>query len=296
MESGGAAVWAPDFLMQTIRTRRAIRAWARARRASGKSIGFVPTMGALHEGHASLIRAARRGTDAVAVSIFVNPLQFGPRRDSDRYPRSMAEDLRLCRREGADVVFLPQTGELYPESFQTLVKVNHLAERFEGRSRPGHFEGVATVVTKLFHLIGPDRAFFGQKDYQQVMVVKQMVHDLDLPIQIVRCPTVREVDGLALSSRNRLLSDAERKAACAVFGALTAARALVRVGERSATKVRQAMIRGIQRESLARLDYAAVADPATLAELRVVKDRAVLLLAVWIGDTRLIDNMIVTCP
>jgi pantoate--beta-alanine ligase len=289
-------LWAPDFLMQTIRTRRAIRAWARARRAFGKTIGFVPTMGALHEGHASLIRAARRGTDAVAVSIFVNPLQFGPGRDLDRYPRSMAEDLRLCRGEGADVVFLPEAGELYPNSFQTAVSVNHLTERFEGRSRPGHFEGVTTVVAKLFHLIDPDRAFFGQKDYQQVVVVKQMVRDLDLPIQIVSCPTVREVDGLAFSSRNRLLSDPERKAARVIFGALTAARALVREGERSGTKVRQAMIREIKRESLAHLDYAAVADPATLIPLRVVKDRAVLLLAVWIGDTRLIDNMVVTCP
>jgi pantoate--beta-alanine ligase len=282
--------------MQTIRTRRAIRAWARARRASGKSIGFVPTMGALHEGHASLIRAARRGTEAVAVSIFVNPLQFGSGVDLERYPRTMAEDIRLCRREGADVVFLPPVSELYAENFQTAVRVNHLTERFEGRSRPGHFEGVTTVVTKLFHLIGPDRAFFGQKDYQQVVVVKQMVRDLDLPIQIVRCPTVREVDGLAFSSRNRLLSDPERKAARAIFGALVAARTLIREGERSGKKVREAMIRGINRESLARLDYAAVADPATLVELRTVKDRAVLLLAVWIGDTRLIDNMVVTCP
>jgi pantoate--beta-alanine ligase len=282
--------------MQTIRTRRTIRAWALTRRASGKSIGFVPTMGALHEGHASLIRAARRATDAVVVSIFVNPLQFGPGRDLDRYPRSMAEDLRLCRREGADVVFLPEADELYPDGFQTTVSVNHLTERFEGLSRPGHFEGVTTVVTKLFHLIRPDRAFFGQKDYQQVVVVKQMVRDLDLPIQIVCCPTVREVDGLAFSSRNRLLSDPDRQAAGALFAALTAARALVRKGERSATKVRQAMIREIKRESLAHLDYAVVADPATLVPLRVVKDRVVLLLAVWIGDTRLIDNMVLTCP
>ncbi len=282
--------------MQTIRTRRAIRAWARARGASDKTIGFVPTMGALHEGHASLIRAARRGTDSVAVSIFVNPLQFGPGRDLDRYPRSMAEDLRLCRREGADVVFLPHVDELYPESFQTVVRVNHLTEQFEGRSRPDHFEGVTTVVTKLFHLIVPDRAFFGQKDYQQIVVIKQMVRDLDLPIQIVPCPTVRDVDGLAFSSRNRLLSAPERKAARAIFGALTAARALVRNGQRSVTKVRQAMIREIKREPLARVDYAAVADPTTLVELRVMKDRAVLLLAVWIGDTRLIDNMVVTCP
>jgi pantoate--beta-alanine ligase len=281
--------------MLTIRTRRALRTWALGRRAAGKSIGFVPTMGALHEGHASLIRAARRATDAVAVSIFVNPLQFDSGKDLRRYPRPIAEDIRLCRREGADMVFLPQVADLYPESFQTAVKVRRLTERFEGRSRPGHFEGVTTVVTKLFHLIGPDVAFFGQKDYQQVVVLKQMVRDLDLPLHIVGCRTVREPDGLALSSRNRLLSADERKAASAIFSALTTARALILGGERSGTKLRQAMVRGIKREPLARLDYAAVADPATLVELRVLKDRAVLLLAVWIGDVRLIDNMVVTC-
>jgi pantoate--beta-alanine ligase len=282
--------------MLTIRTRRALRTWAQGRRAAGQRIGFVATMGALHEGHASLIRAARRTTDAVAVSIFVNPLQFDSNMDLRRYPRPIAEDIHLCRREGADIVFVPRVGDLYPESFQTTVRVRDLTERFEGRSRPGHFDGVTTVVTKLFHLIGPDVAFFGQKDYQQVVVLKQMVRDLDLPIHIVRCRTVRERDGLALSSRNRFLSAPERKAARAIFGALTAARALIRGGERSGRKLRHAMVRGIKREPLARLDYAAVADAATLVELRVLRDRAVLLLAVWIGDTRLIDNMVLTCP
>src|SRR6266705_5139542 len=175
--------------MRTIRTHRAIRAWARERRAAGQSIGFVPTMGALHDGHASLIRAARRTADAVAVSIFVNPIQFGPDEDLAQYPQSMAEDVRLCRREGVDVVFLPQARELYPRDFQTAVRVKELTQRYEGQSRPGHFEGVTTVVTKLFHLIGPDRAVFGQKDYQQAVVVKQMVRDLDLPVEIVVGPT-----------------------------------------------------------------------------------------------------------
>ena len=175
-------------------------------------------MGALHEGHASLIRAARRRTDAVAVSIFVNPLQFGPSEDLARYPRSTAEDVRLCRAEGVDVVFLPSVEELYPAKFQTTVRVKELTERYEGQARPGHFDGVTTVVAKLFHLIGPDRAFFGQKDYQQVVVVKQMVQDLDLPIDVVVGPTVRAPDGLALSSRNRLLSAPERKAAAVLFG------------------------------------------------------------------------------
>jgi pantoate--beta-alanine ligase len=282
--------------MRTIRTGRAVRAWARERRASGQKIGFVPTMGALHEGHASLIRAAKRATDAVAVSIFVNPLQFGPREDLIQYPRPVAEDVRLCRRQGVDVVFLPPVREIYPENFQTRVRVEKLTERYEGQSRPGHFEGVTTVLAKLFHMIGPDRAFFGQKDYQQALVVKQMVRDLDLPVEIVVGPTVRETDGLALSSRNRFLSSPERKAAGALFKALTAARDLLRTGERSAKKVRDTMIRRVSDEPLARLEYAAVADAATLDELRVVKGRAVLLLAVWIGTTRLIDNMVIACP
>ena len=282
--------------MRTIPTGRAIRAWARERRASGQKIGFVPTMGALHEGHASLIRAAKRGTDAVAVSIFVNPLQFGRHEDLIQYPRPVAEDVRLCRRQGVDVVFLPPVREIYPENFQTKVRVRKLTERYEGQSRPGHFEGVTTVLAKLFHLIGPDRAFFGQKDYQQALVVKQMVRDLDLPVKIVVGPTVREMDGLALSSRNRFLSSPERKAAGALFKTLTAAKSLLRTGERSAKKVRDTMIRRIGDEPLARLEYAAVADAATLDELRVVKGRAVLLLAVWIGKTRLIDNMVIACP
>jgi pantoate--beta-alanine ligase len=282
--------------MRTIRTGRAIRAWARERRASGQEIGFVPTMGALHEGHASLILAAKRATDAVAVSIFVNPLQFGPREDLMQYPRPVAEDVRLCRRQGVDVVFLPPVREIYPENFQTRVRVEKLTERYEGQSRPGHFEGVTTVLAKLFHLISPDRAFFGQKDYQQALVVKQMVRDLDLPVEIVVGPTMRETDGLALSSRNRFLSSPERKAAGVLFTALTAARDLLRTGERSAKKVRDTMIRRVRDEPLARLEYAAVADAATLDELRAVKGRVVLLLAVWIGKTRLIDNMVFACP
>ena len=282
--------------MRTIRTRRAIQTWARQRRAAGQRIGFVPTMGALHEGHSSLIRAAKRRTDAVAVSIFVNPLQFGPGEDLARYPRSTAEDVRLCRAEGVDVVFLPSVEELYPAKFQTTVRVKELTERYEGQVRPGHFDGVTTVVAKLFHLIGPDRAFFGQKDYQQVVVVKQMVQDLDLPIDVVVGPTVRAPDGLALSSRNRLLSAPERKAAAVLFGALMSARRLLESGERSATKGRDAMIGSVRREPLARVDYAAVVDPATLHVLNRVKGRAVLLLAVWIGKTRLIDSMVITCP
>jgi pantoate--beta-alanine ligase len=288
-------LWAADLLMRTLRTGHAVRAWTRERRALGDRIGFVPTMGALHQGHVSLIRAAKRRTDVVAVSIFVNPMQFGPDEAFDRYPRSMSADLRLCRAEGVDVVYLPQARKLYASNFQTAVRVKQLTERYEGRSRPGHFEGVTTVVTKLFHLVAPDQAFFGQKDYQQAVVVKQMVRDLDFPIEVVVGPTVREPDGLALSSRNQFLSRPERQAAGVLFGALTEARRVLMSGERSAPKVRNAMIRLVSKQPFARLDYAAVADPVTLDELRVVEGGAVLLLAAWIGKTRLIDSIVVSC-
>lgn len=272
-----------------------MRVWAEERHAAGDRIGFVPTMGALHEGHLSLIRAARRNTGAVAVSIFVNPLQFGPSEDLVRYPRALAQDLGLCRKESVDVVFTPKVAELYPPGFETTVTVNQLTRRFEGLSRPGHFEGVATVVMKLFNIVRPDRAFFGQKDYQQALVVRQLVKDLDLDTTISVCPTVREADGLALSSRNRFLSLPERRAATILYRALSAGRALIQQGERSARKVRQAMGRVIRSEPLSRLDYAAVADADMLEECHVVRGRAVLLLAVRIGKIRLIDNMVVTC-
>jgi len=281
--------------MRRIRTARAMRVWTEERHAAGDRIGFVPTMGALHEGHLSLIRAARRNTGAVAVSIFVNPLQFGPSEDLVRYPRALAQDLGLCRKESVDVVFTPKVAELYPPGFETTVTVNQLTRRFEGLSRPGHFEGVATVVMKLFNIVRPDRAFFGQKDYQQALVVRQLVKDLDLDTTISVCPTVREADGLALSSRNRFLSLPERRAATILYRALSAGRALIQQGERSARKVRQAMGRVIRSEPLSRLDYAAVADADMLEECHVVRGRAVLLLAVRIGKIRLIDNMVVTC-
>jgi pantoate--beta-alanine ligase len=281
--------------MRRIRTARAMRVWTEERHAAGDRIGFVPTMGALHEGHLSLIRAARRSTGAVAVSIFVNPLQFGSSEDLVRYPRALAYDLGLCRKERVDVVFTPKVGELYPPGFGTTVTVNQLTRRFEGLSRPGHFEGVATVVTKLFNIVRPDRAFFGLKDYQQVIMIRRLVKDLDLDTVISVCPTVREADGLALSSRNRFLSLPERRAATILYRALSAGRALIQRGERSARKVRQAMVRLIRSEPLSQLDYAAVADPDMLEEFHVVRGRAVLLLAVRIGKIRLIDNMVVTC-
>jgi pantoate--beta-alanine ligase len=269
--------------------------WARERKAEGARLGFIPTMGALHEGHRSLIRAARTDCDAVAVSIFVNPLQFGPQEDLARYPRSLQEDLRLCRAEEVAVVFVPNARELYSKEFQTIVTVEQLTQSFEGRSRPGHFQGVTTVVLKLLNIVQPDQTFFGQKDYQQALVIRQMAKDLNLPIRVTIRPTVREPDNLALSSRNRFLSPQERRAATVLFRALSSGRALIRRGERDTETIRDAMVRMIQSEPLARLDYAAVVAADTLDELKTMDRPAVLLIATWIGRTRLIDNMIVPC-
>ena len=280
--------------MRRIQTVHAMRSWSRGLQREGVTIGLVPTMGALHEGHRSLIRAARLACDASAVSIFVNPLQFGPLEDFDRYPRSLAQDLSLCQSAGVDAVFIPRAQEMYPPDFETAVSVQRLTRRYEGLSRPGHFGGVTTVVMKLLNIVRPDKAFFGQKDYQQAVVVERLVKDLNLDTEIVVRPTVREPDGLALSSRNRHLSPEERKAATVLYRALSEGRELIRAGERSVKKVEAAMTRLIWAEPLARLDYLAVADPITLDEVRSVRGRVVLLLAVWIGETRLIDNLIVT--
>jgi len=281
-------------LMRRIQTVHAMRSWSRGLQREGVTIGLVPTMGALHEGHRSLIRAARLACDASAVSIFVNPLQFGPLEDFDRYPRSLAQDLRLCQSAGVDAVFIPRAQEMYPPDFETAVSVQRLTRRYEGLSRPGHFGGVTTVVIKLLNIVRPDKAFFGQKDYQQTVVVERLVKDLNLDTEIVVRPTVREPDGLALSSRNRHLSPEERKAATVLYRALSDGRELIRAGERSVKKVEAAMTRLIWAEPMARLDYLAVADPITLDEVRSVRGRVVLLLAVWIGKSRLIDNLIVT--
>ena len=280
--------------MQRIQTVKAMAVWSRKLQREGVRIGLVPTMGALHDGHGSLIRAARLACDAVAVSVFVNPLQFGPLEDFDRYPRVLAKDLRLCEQEGTDAVFVPRAPDLYPPEFETAVSVQRLTRRFEGLSRPGHFGGVTTVVTKLLNIVHPAQAFFGQKDYQQAVVVERLVTDLNLETEIVVRPTVRESDGLALSSRNRFLSSEERRAATILFRALSAGRELIRAGERSAKKVEAAMTKLIWAEPLARLDYLSVAHPTTLDEVRAVRGRVVLLLAVWIGETRLIDNMVVS--
>jgi len=275
--------------MQVVRTIAEVRA---IRRALPGTWGFVPTMGYLHEGHLSLVRRARAENDHVAVSIFVNPTQFGPHEDYSRYPRDLERDLRLLEPLGVDLVFAPSVEEMYPPGFQTWVIVEEVSRPLEGAARPGHFRGVATVVTKLFNIVQPDRAYFGQKDAQQAVVIRRMVQDLNIPVEIVVCPTVREPDGLAMSSRNTYLNPEERRAATVLFRALQAAKARYEQGERDAERLREAMREVIQAEPLARLDYVSVADPETLQELDRVEDRALLSLAVYIGKTRLIDNIL----
>ena len=260
-------------------------------RAQGRTVGFVPTMGALHEGHLSLIRRSAAERDVTLVSIFVNPLQFGPSEDFSRYPRSLDRDVDLAARAGADLVFAPSVSEMYPEPLATRVSVTGVGEGLEESSRPGHFAGVATVVAKLFAIAVPCRAYFGEKDYQQLLVVTRLAADLSLPVEVVGCPTVRDGDGLALSSRNGYLSEEERQAAAVLFRALVAAAALVAAGERDGEVLRARMRDLLSAEPLARLDYAEVAHPATLRPLERVDGEARLLVAAWIGSTRLIDNL-----
>jgi pantoate--beta-alanine ligase len=279
--------------MKTVTTARAIRRQASDLRRKGRTIGLVPTMGALHEGHLSLVRKARRECDTVVATVFVNPTQFGPREDFASYPRDLKSDSKKLRRAGADVLFAPSVREMYPEGFEASVSVGPLGNRLEGTVRPGHFSGVATVVLKLFHLIEPHRAYFGLKDFQQTRVILKMVRDLDLEVRIVACPTVREADGLAMSSRNAYLSIAERRAAAVLWKALCAGKKAVQNGRRNASAVRSIVKKEISREPLARIDYVAVADPDTLIEPKRIRLPIVILLAVRIGRTRLIDNLLV---
>lgn len=281
--------------MRTIRTVKAMAAWSAALHREGVSIGLVPTMGALHDGHRALIRTARLACDAVVVSLFVNPKQFGPGEDWARYPRTPAADAALCRKEGVDVLFAPSVNEMYPAGFQTTVAVPGLAGRWEGERRPGHFQGVATVVTKLLSLVRPSVAVFGQKDYQQAVLVKRLVADLNLGARVMVHPTVRDSDGLALSSRNVYLTAAQRRAAPVLYRALSAGRAAIRSGVRSGAVLRRTMQKVVAAEPMARLDYLAVCDPDTLEPLARVRRRAVLLGAIRLGRVRLIDNLLVNC-
>jgi len=261
------------------------------RQQLGGSVGFVPTMGYLHEGHLALVKQARVENSAVIVSIYVNPTQFGPREDFGAYPRELDRDLELLREEGVNIVFVPSDDEMYPPEFSSWVDVEKVTERLEGASRPRHFRGVATVVNKLLNIVEPSRAYFGQKDAQQVVVIKRMVADLNMGIEIVVVPTVRESDGLAMSSRNIYISPGERQAATILFTALTLARQLWQGGEKGADKIRRQMTSLIQKEPLAQIDYVSIADAETLEELNLIDRPALASLAVRVGKTRLIDNM-----
>jgi pantoate--beta-alanine ligase len=262
------------------------------RSALSDPFGLVPTMGYLHEGHLSLIRAARESCASVGASIFVNPTQFGPQEDLAAYPRDLARDLALLKGEGVDLVWTPTSEEMYPAGFQTWVTVEHLSAPLEGAHRPGHFRGVATVVAKLLNAFQPSRAYFGQKDAQQARVIARMVRDLNFPTEVVICPTVRELDGLAMSSRNTYLSTAEREGATVLYRSLLTAKRAFQAGERRAENLRRAMQAILDREPLADTEYVSVADPNTLQELSGAVDQALLSMAVHIGSTRLIDNIL----
>lgn len=278
--------------LKILNTIRDMRVEVKKVRRSGKSIGFVPTMGYLHEGHLSLVKRAREENDLVVVSIFVNPTQFGPHEDFESYPRNLDRDSKLVESFGGDIVFSPSVSEMYPKKSSTYVEVEgNIVKELCGASRPGHFKGVTTVVTKLFNIVTPDRAYFGQKDAQQVAVIEQMVRDLCLEIEIVPCPIVREKDGLAMSSRNIYLNEKERRAATVLFESLSKAEEIVRKGGRSPFEVSKFILNIIASESLCQIDYIEIVNSQTLEPIEEIKGNILIALAVKIGSTRLIDNL-----
>ncbi len=277
--------------MHIIKSIRGLQAWRR--KHENHKIGFVPTMGALHEGHLSLIRHACKHCSTVVVSIFVNPLQFGPGEDLSRYPRPVKSDQQLCRDAGVDLLFWPSSQEFYPQDFQTLVKVHRLSQRWEGEARPTHFEGVTTVVTKLLCLVRPDRCYLGQKDYQQLLVIKQLVQDLNIDTTIVRCPTIREADGLALSSRNRYLSANQRIQATSLFTALQQGVQAIKQGATNVWAIQSRMQKVLKKYPGIKIEYLAVCDAKSLDQLSQVKGEVVLMGAIQIGNVHLIDNILV---
>lgn len=278
-------------MVEVIKTTGDMKARAALSRARGDTIGFVPTMGSLHEGHLSLIRRARAENDSVIISIFVNPVQFDRNNDYQGYPRPLERDLAMASEEGVDVAFVPDVEQVYPEGYSTFIEVRgSLTDVLCGASRPGHFRGVTTVVTKLFNIIRPDRAYFGQKDLQQAAIIKRLVRDLNMGVEVVTLPTVREADGLALSSRNRHLSGEQRRTAVSIHRALTRATELLISGETD-TAVIVCEVRGVLNEGgIARIDYVSVVDPETLEEVSEARPGAVVAVAAWVGDIRLIDN------
>lgn len=276
-------------IVSTIKeVRECVSAWSR----EGQSVGFVPTMGYLHEGHMSLIDAAREN-DKVVVSIFVNPMQFGPNEDLESYPRDLNRDANMCKEHGVDLIFHPTPEEMYGDNFYSFVDMDVLTQELCGLTRPVHFRGVCTVVTKLFNIVAPDRAYFGQKDAQQLAIIRRMVKDLNMPIEIIGCPIIREEDGLAKSSRNTYLSTEERKAALVLSRAIFLAKEMIEKGERSAKLILEAMTKEIEKEPLAKIDYVKAVDLATIQQTDYIKGEVLIAIAVYIGKTRLIDNVAV---
>jgi pantoate--beta-alanine ligase len=280
--------------MLVLQTIAEIRERRKRLSADGKTLGLVPTMGALHEGHISLVQAARSRCDAVAVSIFVNPTQFGPKEDFATYPRTLEQDCKMLEAAGADLVFVPSVEEMYPTGATTIVEVAGISDRLDGASRPGHFRGVATVVSKLFHIFTPEFAFFGQKDAAQVAVLRQMVRDLRFGVELVACPIVRERDGLAMSSRNRNLSAEERREALVLSRALRQVEALIRQGEKHSSRLIAAALRVLAEEPNVVVDYCSIVDSASLEDLADVRQGGLVAVAARVGTTRLIDNLLVS--
>lgn len=278
--------------MHVITTVHEMQRACRGSKSSG-TLGLVPTMGALHEGHLSLVRRAMAECDVVAVSIFVNPTQFAAGEDFEVYPRSFDDDCAKLEAEGVTLLFAPSAAEMYPDGATTFVEVAELGDRLDGVSRPGHFRGVATIVAKLFNIVGPDRAYFGQKDAAQVAVLRAMIRDLNIPVRLVACPIVRERDGLAMSSRNRNLSVQDRERALILNRALRDVDMLLKSGETNAEALRSAILTTLATDPSVRLDYAAVVDPATLLPLTEITSRALIAVAAWVGSTRLIDNVLI---
>lgn len=276
--------------METINTTSAMQQRSEELRNKGKRLAFVPTMGFLHEGHLELMRQGKQNTDILIVSIFINPTQFGPAEDLDQYPRDMDGDLAKCTTEGADIVFIPDADEMYPEGFQTKISVDKISRHLCGLSRPVHFDGVATVVTKLFNITKPHRAVFGQKDFQQLSVIRRMVKDLNMDIEIIGIPTVREPDGLAMSSRNNYLSPEERKSALCLKKSLDLAQVMTAAGERNSSRIITAIKDLIMKYPFTQIDYINICDPDTIEDIAIIKSNVLLAMAVKIGKTRLIDN------
>lgn len=280
-------------MIRLLRTPDQVRRFAKSSKAGGRSLGLVPTMGYLHEGHLSLIRRAKRENNTVVVSIFVNPAQFGPKEDFKKYPRNLKRDKRLAKEAGADAIFYPSAKKMYPAGYSTYVDLTGITDKLCGRSRPGHFKGVATVVTKLFNAASPDIAYFGQKDAQQAIVVKRMARDLDMGLKIRVMPIVREADGLAMSSRNKYLSKDQRCDAAVLYESLMLAKKLIKSGERNADKIRSIIKKRIRSKGFARIDYISIVNTEDLKDVKKIKKGTMIALAVRIGRTRLIDNIII---